>query len=310
MNFAYSSNAYRRWSIEHAIDRVASAGYRGIELMADAPHLWPPDVTEQTIDTVRGCLSEAGLTVSNVNAFMMCGPDNADTCSHSPRKSEPPSSPQSTIDHRQSTIPRSPTDFWHPSWIEPDPALRRRRIRHTTDSLQIARRLGARCVTTEPGGPLPPGMSRSQAMDLFATGLNETLRVAEDVGVQLLVEPEPGLLIESAAQFRDLADRIDSPMFGLNFDVGHFYCVGDPLPETVAALRPWTRHYHLEDIAVTRVHEHLIPGRGAIDFLALFKAIRATGYCDWLTVELYPYLEDPDAAGREALDFLNRVIGR
>jgi hypothetical protein len=33
-------------------------------------------------------------------------------------------------------------------------------------------------------------------------------------------------------------------------------------------------------------------------------------YDGWLTVELYPYLDDPDAAGREALDFLNRCLSR
>ncbi|MBI4705802.1 MAG: TIM barrel protein [Deltaproteobacteria bacterium] len=63
----------------------------------------------------------------------------------------------------------------------------------------------------------------------------EALRRAEDDGVHLLVEPEPGLLIENVAQFEELAARMDSPMFGLNFDVGHFYCVGEPLPEAVDA---------------------------------------------------------------------------
>ncbi|MDO8631317.1 MAG: sugar phosphate isomerase/epimerase family protein, partial [Phycisphaerales bacterium] len=127
-------------------------------------------------------------------------------------------------------------------------------------------------------------------------------------GVFLLIEPEPGLLIENADQFLELARRIDSPMFGLNFDIGHFYCVGDPLPATIERMKGWTRHYHFEDIAATRVHEHLVPGRGAIDFAAVLDAIRGTGYDDWLTVELYPYLDDPDAAGREALSYINRLL--
>jgi sugar phosphate isomerase/epimerase len=97
-------------------------------------------------------------------------------------------------------------------------------------------------------------------------------------------------------------------MFGLNLDVGHFFCVGDPLPETIAALSDIRRHYHFEDIAASRVHEHLIPGHGAIDFDAVIRAITATGYDGWLTVELYPYLDDPDAAGREALEYLTPLI--
>ena len=37
--------------------------------------------------------------------------------------------------------------------------------------------------------------------------------------------------------------------------------------------------------------------------------IAATDYQGWVTVELYPYIDDPDGAGREARDFL-AGIGR
>lgn len=272
MKLAYSSNAYRRWSIGEAIERVSRIGYRGMELMADAPHAWPMTIRDAEVNDIRRRLDAHALTLSNINAFMMSAVQ----------------------------------DFWHPSWIEPDANFRRLRVQHTMAALRLARKLGAKCITTEPGGPLDRAMSREEALDVFVDGLQEALCYAEDEGVLLLVEPEPGLLIENAAQFEELAGRVDSPMFGLNFDVGHFYCVGEPLPETIARLARWTRHYHVEDIAATRVHEHLIPGHGAIDFTAVLKAIRATGYTGWITVELYPYLDDPDAAGREALEYLTR----
>ena len=274
LRFAYSSNAYRRCTAGEAIDHIADVGFKGMELMADEPHAWPSDMTPAGLDAIRGRLDDRGLQLSNVNAFMM----------------------------------NAVQDFWHPSWIEPDPDFRRQRIQHTMDALTMAASLGATCITTEPGGPLDDGVPREQALDIFVKGLNEALSHAEAVGVQLLVEPEPGLLIENADQFLELADRIDSPMFGLNFDIGHFYCVADPLPETVGRLASLTRHYHVEDIAATRVHEHLIPGRGAIDLGAVLEAIGATDYKGWITVELYPYLDDPDAAGREALDYLSRVM--
>jgi sugar phosphate isomerase/epimerase len=73
-------------------------------------------------------------------------------------------------------------------------------------------------------------------------------------------------------------------------------------------MAPHTVHYHLEDIADTRVHKHLIPGRGAIDFEATVRAIQETGYDGWLTVELYPYIESPDAAAREAHQFLIALL--
>lgn len=276
MNLAYSSNAYMKYSVVDAIDRVAALGYTAIELMADVPHLWPASTSPATLEAVRHRLNERGLAISNVNAFMM----------------------------------NAVGDFWHPSWIEPDEDTRRLRLDHTIAALRMAQRLGAPSITTEPGGPLEGNLTRKAAMDLFVEGLRRALHIAEDAGVMLLVEPEPGLLIERADDFLELAHRIDSPMFGLNFDAGHFFCVSDPLPETVDLLQEYTKHYHLEDIAASRVHQHLIPGHGAIDFASLLAAIRKTGYRGHLTVELYPYLDDPDAAGREAHGFLSTLMAK
>ncbi len=266
MKLAYSSNAYRRRSLIEAIERVAKCGYGAIEIMADEPHVWPATATDETVDAIRRTLDTHRLEVSNINAFMMCAVE----------------------------------DFWHPSWIEPDADYRQLRVQHTIDSLRLAKRLGAPCITTEPGGPIPDGVSRDAAMARFAEGLTTALHVAEEEGIQLLVEPEPGLLIETAAQFLELAERVDSPMFGHNFDIGHFYCVSEPLPDAVRNLARYTKHYHVEAIAASRVHEHLIPGHGAIDFEQVLDAIRETQYDGWITVELYPYLDDPDAAGIEA----------
>ncbi len=75
-------------------------------------------------------------------------------------------------------------------------------------------------------------------------------------------------------------------------------------------MAPHTVHYHFEDIADTRVHRHLIPGRGAIDFAATLRAIAATGYDGWITVELYPYIDNPDSAAREAYAYLQQTAGQ
>lgn len=270
MKLAYSTNAYMRFPIEEAIERIAALGYAGIEIMADIPHAWPAETTDDQIDRMRAALNRHGLVISNINAFMM----------------------------------NAVGDFWHPSWIESDESQRRQRIEHTIKALRLARRLGAPSITTEPGGPLAPGQSRADALDLFAEGIGEALVYAAQERVTLLVEPEPQLLIETMDEFLEFADRFDSPWFGLNFDVGHFYCVGEDLSESVKRARRMTRHYHFEDIAASRVHEHLVPGHGAIDFDSLLAAIDETGYEGWATVELYPYLDDPDAAGREAREFL------
>lgn len=278
MKLAFSSNAYLRYSIDDTIARVAALGYAGIELLADVPHAWPAGLLEAQKQNIRDALARHNLTISNINAFMM----NA------------------------IADPRQP--YWHPSWIEPDPHYRAIRREHTKRALQLAKDLGAPHITTEPGGPLTPGQSWSDGAAIFYEELMPCIEDAEKLGVPLLIEPEPDLLIERFDQYLEFVSRIDSPMIGLNFDVGHAYCVSEDPQNWVAKMAPHTRHYHFEDIARTRKHHHLVPGHGAIDFTATLAAIQATGYAGWLTVELYPYLDNPDAAASEAKQFLTTKL--
>ena len=159
-----------------------------------------------------------------------------------------------------------------------------------------------------PGGPLAPGQSWSAGLKLFVEMLKPVIEHAEKEGVLLLIEPEPGLLVETADQFLELMQHIDSSAVGMNFDIGHSFCVGDEPAEAIPRLAPYLRHVHLEDIAATRVHHHLVPGEGAIDFAATFRAIRQIGYDGWVTIELYPYVDDPDAAARTALERISRLL--
>jgi len=201
--------------------------------------------------------------------------------------------------------PRQP--YWHPGWTDPDPHYRAIRREHTKRALGLAAELGARSISTEPGGEVQPGQTRDEALAIFLDEIGPVLEVAAACGVALLVEPEPGLLIERFGEYLDFASRLDHPSLGLNFDVGHAFCVSEDPAEWVPRMKSHTRHYHVEDIAATRVHHHLVPGEGAIDFAAVLRAIAACSPDAWVTVELYPYRDRPDEAARAAREHLLAV---
>src|SRR5256714_13712418 len=90
------------------------------------------------------------------------------------------------------------------------------------------------------------------------------------------------------------------PAVGMNFDIGHSYSVSDDPATTIPRVAKSIRHFHLEDIAATRVHHHLIPGEGAIDFAAAFRAIRGIGYGGGGGGGLYPPLGKPPPAAPPA----------
>ncbi|APX97287.1 sugar phosphate isomerase/epimerase family protein [Natronorubrum daqingense] len=270
MQFGFSTNAFREYDLAESIEAIADAGYDGVELLFDEPHLYPPDASEDDYDAVRRALEESDIAISNGNAFMLTAIE----------------------------------DFHHPSYVEPDPEYRRERIDYTLAALETAAELEIPYISIEPGGPIPEGKSREWAMDRFVDALEEVADRAEDVGVDLLVEPEPDLLIETSGEFLDLLERVDSGRVKCNFDAGHFYCVGEDPAELVDPLWEYTDHYHLEDIPADRTHEHTQLGDGAMDIDAFLGELEGRGYEGYVTVELYPYEETAIQTANEAMDYL------
>lgn len=278
IRLAFSTNAYLRFPFDEAARRIAAIGYEGLELMADVPHAWPAGLLPESRRAIVESMGAAGLAFSNVNAFMM----------------------NAIADARQ--------PYWYPSFIEPDRHYRQVRIDHTRRALTLCAELGAPHITTEPGGPLAEGQSRQAAIDLFVEALKPLAEHAQTLGVLLLIEPEPGLLLETTDQYLEVVERLDAPSVGLNFDVGHAYCVAEDIPAAIRKLAGHIRHFHVEDISAERVHHHLVPGTGAIDFGEVFRAIGSIGYDGWVTVELYPFVDDPDEAARAALQALGPIV--
>jgi sugar phosphate isomerase/epimerase len=286
MQLAFATSAFRRFSLDEALDNIARAGFQAAEIMCDAPHAYPADLSTTERRCIRGSLQARGLTVSNLNAFMM-------TAVHGPRS--------------EGDLPRQARDFWYPSYIDPEPAERRKRIDHTRACLQLAHELGSPTISIEPGGPLD-GRDENVGLGLFEQALGELAPIAESLGVTICVEPEPGLVIERVEQYLRFMQRIDSPAIAMNFDVGHVYCVGEDPAAAVRRLGGQIRHIQIEDIGANREHRHLAIGEGAIDFVELRQALAETSYGGYVTVELYPYLEDPSEAAATSLSRL-RALG-
>jgi len=271
MKWAFSTNAYRNYSIEAAIDSIHSVGYSAIELMCDIPHAFPP-LSENQIESIKKILKKNNMKISNLNGFMMCAQG----------------------------------DFHHPSWIETNNEFRKQRIEYTKKCINLARILNVKTVSTEPGGPLEE-LSEKKALDLFEEGINQVIPLAEKNNVKLLIETEPNLLIENSSQFLNFISHFKTRYLGLNFDIGHFFCVNENPSVVIKELKDYIGHIHLEDISQSKIHKHLIPGTGSINFESILEALYEINYKGYVTVELYPYLENPEQAAKAALLYLQSL---
>jgi sugar phosphate isomerase/epimerase len=272
---AFSTNAFKKNTLAEAIDALADIGYSGIELMADLHHANPATFDAAKRAATKKQLAARKLRVSNVNAFTLFADG----------------------------------DTYHPTWIEDDAARRQKRIDHTIACIELTAEFEARTISLQPGGPLiGGGVDRDAASGRFAEGLNQVLPTAKEHNVILAVEPEPGLLIETAQEYLDFKNEFfrDEPLVRMNCDIGHLFCVGDDPAEIIRTQAEQIAHVHLEDIGKNRVHQHLTPGKGVIDFEQIFAALDAIKYGGWVTVELYPYETTAAGVAKMAWDHLQK----
>lgn len=279
MKLAFSTNAYVNFPVLDAVERIAAAGYDGVELLADVPHLYPPEVTESHIRRLREVLDRTGLAVSNINANTAAG-------FYGKMFWEP---------------------VFEPSLAHPDESLRRWRVGVIQRCIGWATEIGAPCVSIT-SGRMVPGVEPERSLEFLRGSLQELLRAAEDSGIRIGMEYEPGLLVECCDELAALADEINSPLFGANLDWGHSHVLGEDPDAVAERLGSRIVHVHVEDIR-GRKHYHLIPGLGDVDFGLLWRAMKKAGYDGFATVELYTYPHRPDEAAVQSLSALRSLTG-
>ncbi|MCK8601187.1 sugar phosphate isomerase/epimerase family protein [Desulfoferrobacter suflitae] len=271
MNFAYSTNLFRSRPLSEAIESISKAGFCTIELMADRPHAFPDDLSAARTAHLNQCLTEQKMRVCNLN----------------------------------SAIVTAISDIHNPSWLEEDWQHREARIRYTLDCLRLAAALGIPCVSTNAGGEIPETMNQEEAFRLFVANMHRVLPLAGKLGVKLLIEPEPGLLIETSEQMlRFLKELEFNEFLSINFDAGHFFCLGEDPCQSWEKLRCYVTHVHLDDIPANRSHRHVQLGEGDLDIPALLRSIEASDYRGHVTVRVDSYDQKPEEIVAASAEYL------
>ncbi|MEV4619878.1 sugar phosphate isomerase/epimerase family protein [Asanoa sp. NPDC049573] len=274
MRFGYGTNGFANHRLDDALAVIADLGYAGVALTLDHDHLDPfaPGLPAR-VDAVAARLGALGLGV--------------------------------VIE----TGARYLLDPWHkhaPTLLHDDNALRLDFLRR---AVAVGADLGAEAVSFW-AGVRPPGVDPDTAWQRLVDGCATTLKAAQERGVVLGFEPEPGMLVEDIAGWRRLHAALGEPAgFGITLDIGHCRCLEpDPVPDCVAAVAGHLVNVQIDDMR-RGTHEHLEFGTGEIDFPPVLRALDAAGYTGLVAVELPRHSHAaPDVAAR-SIDFLRNAAG-
>ncbi len=217
IQLSYSTFGLTNLDFLQAIEQVDKAGYQGIELSFHRDQFNPFELTDEYIAEIKQKLEEVEVKAACVA-----------TASHFFTPSRP----------------------HEPSLICPDLAGRKRRIDLICRGIDLARKLDIPLVTFGSGFIRDEHIMNPSVNphDLLVDSIQQCLRALRSgENITLLIEPEPGMFIETVAQGLYLVQEIGSPRFQLHLDLCHIYCSE---PDPISALgtaAPYARYLHVSD---------------------------------------------------------------
>ena len=125
----------------------------------------------------------------------------------------------------------------------------------------------------------------------------DVLRAAAEYGATagLLLAPEAlnrfeCYLANTAAQLRDLCERVDHPSLRAHYDTHHMHIEERSVACALQTCAPVLGHVHLSE------NDRGVPGRGQVDWSGTFTALREAAYDGWCVIEAFSRLEPEFAA--------------
>jgi D-psicose/D-tagatose/L-ribulose 3-epimerase len=171
--------------------------------------------------------------------------------------------------------------------VSSNPEVRARGVAHLNWALDCAIALGAESL----GGPLHApighftGSGPTESELAFGAEAHRALaeRAAAN-GLHISLEPLNRFetyFLNTTAQCRDYARRVDHPALRIMYDTFHANIEDGDQVAAFERVAPHVGVVHISE------NDRGIPGRGHIDFPAIIRAIRRSGYDGWVTLEAF-----------------------
>jgi len=174
---------------------------------------------------------------------------------------------------------------WGRNYVSEDEAERQRAIAESIRLLEMAEKLGARCLVNSAGWRQNPAENFSEV--IFCQ-IVETAQIILDsvnpIRTSFTLELVPDIFPYSCDSYLELLQAVDRPGFAVHFDLANittspYWCYhnAELIAECVEKLGPYIKSCHAKDVVVTKgmvVHiNETRPGLGCLDYPALIRAI-------------------------------------
>lgn len=190
---------------------------------------------------------------------------------------------------------------WKNRMTDPDPSARRAAIESARASLQRVAWLGADAILCVPG-VVDEGTRYDEALERARLSLDELRSAALSTGVTIAIENVWNKMLLSPLEMRDTIDVLngaDERAFGAYFDVGNVLQTGFP-EHWISILGSRISRIHFKDWkrSVGNIDGFCALLEGDVNFPAVMKALRQTGYDGPVTSEFFNCEDELPAISR------------
>lgn len=275
LRYAYNTNGAANHRLSDALALISESGYAGVALTIDHHHFDPFAANfERRAEELSKQLEQLnlGLVVETGARFLL----------NARQKHEP-------------------------TLLSPFAEGRKKRIEFLKLAVDLAEIARAEAVSFW-AGVKSAEVSGENAQRYLREGLREICEYAEAKNVCLSLEPEPGMLIETVADFQKLCAEF--PTLKIALDTGHCIASDECAPEAAIL----ETHDKIGTLAVEDmrrgVHEHLFFGEGEVNFPAILGALKAINFQKLVCVELSRHAHCADKIIPAAIEFLRETEHR
>ena len=191
--------------------------------------------------------------------------------------------------------------------VDPDADVRRQAIARCLGAVRLAHEYDAHASVGGVRGWLRSAPDAATGWEWFEQALGQITRVAEPLGVRILIEPMARHVSDFLNSFDETAAfirRFGSPILGFEGDLFHMSAEEKSIPAALVSgcLAGYLGHVQLSDSG------HCVPGDGDVHWVDVIETLRALGYDGWLSMEIE---QKPDSAtcARRAHDFIRPLLG-
>lgn len=271
MILAYDPSHYRdNATIDEMIENVARLGYEYIEWSPRKDFIWfyeYPKVDKGMIKQVKQHVKDAGLKISSVLPVQQ--------------------------------------------WSSPNEQERQAAVTNWKRCIEITSDLGVDLMNTEFSGDITQPTASEGA---FIKSMQELIPFFKKEGIRLNLQAHPNDFIETNDEALKLIRALDRPWIKYVYSVPHAFYYDDGIGDVrkhlldagdlldhvlIADTLNHKAAYGLRYIvnppdSTARIHQHLNPGEGEVDFDALFQTLREMKFDGIVTNAVFSYPDKPE----------------